>query len=183
MINFCNACGQSVSYKIPEGDDRPRYTCDSCGFIHYLNPRIIVGVLPIWREQVLLCRRAIEPRHGLWTLPAGFLENEETTIEGALRETWEEARAKVANESLYRIFNLPHISQVYMFYRAELSAGEFAAGPESLDVQLFDEVDIPWQALAFPVVGQTLRSYFEDRKSGDYPVQSLDIRTPAFKQL
>ncbi len=182
MIKFCNLCGASVSHRIPDEDDRPRYVCDACGFVHYQNPRVIVGVLPTWRDQVLLCKRAIEPRHGLWTLPAGFLENEETTMEGAMRETWEEARARVKNESLYRIFNLPHISQVYMFYRAELSSDEYAAGPESLDVQLFDELDIPWQELAFPVVSQTLRSYFEDRKVGNYPIQNLDIRFPVLKK-
>lgn len=182
MIKFCNTCGQSVSYRIPDDDDRLRYVCDACDFIHYENPRIVVGVLATWREQILLCKRAIEPRSGLWTLPAGFLENEETTLEGAVRETWEEARAKVEQERLYRIFNLPHISQVYMFYRAELSAKEFAAGPESLDVQLFDEADIPWQSLAFPVVDQTLRSYLEDRKIDNYPLQTLDIRTSVFKR-
>lgn len=182
MIKFCNACGGSVSHRIPDEDDRPRYICDSCGFIHYQNPRIVVGVLPTWEDRVLLCRRAIEPRHGLWTLPAGFLENQETIVEGALRETWEEARARVANESLYRIFNLPHISQVYVFYRAELHAEEYAAGPESLDVQLFAEADIPWREIAFPVVSQTLQGYFADRKRGDFPVQTLDIRFPALKK-
>lgn len=137
-----------------------------------------MGCLPVWEEQILLCRRAIHPRRGYWTLPAGFLENGETTIEGALRETLEEANARVEDESLYRLFDLPHISQVYMFYRARLSDIDFSAGIESLDVQLFSEADIPWEELAFPVIGVTLQDYFSDRKAGKFVTRISDISYP-----
>ncbi|ARN76105.1 NUDIX hydrolase [Oceanicoccus sagamiensis] len=170
-MKYCSECGQTVSKKIPEGEDRLRYVCTSCDTIHYQNPRIIVGTLPVYGEQVLLCRRAIEPRKGFWTLPAGFMENGETTLEGAVRESWEEARANLGNENLYRLFDLPYINQVYMFYRADLADLNFSAGPESLDVALFDEADIPWDEIAFPVVADTLREFFEDRKQGVYPVR------------
>jgi len=124
---------------------------------------------------VLLCRRAIEPRHGLWTLPAGFMENGESTLQGAVRETWEEARAKVANESFYRMFDLPHINQVYMFYRGDLVNGDYGVGPESLESALFAEAEIPWHDIAFPVVVETLREFFEDRKAGNFPVRATGL--------
>jgi ADP-ribose pyrophosphatase YjhB (NUDIX family) len=170
-MKYCSDCGQTVSKKIPEGDSQPRYVCDDCDTIHYQNPRIIVGTIPIIGEKVLLCRRAIEPRKGFWTLPAGFMENGETTLQGALRESWEEARANLANESLYRLFDLPYINQVYIFYRADLVDHSFSAGPESLDVALFTEDEIPWDEIAFPVVTDTLKELFEDRKTGVYPVR------------
>lgn len=143
--------------------------------MHYVNPRIVAGCLPVWEDRVLLCRRANEPRSGLWTLPAGFLENNETIVAGAARETLEEANAVVANLDLYTIFSLPHISQIYLFYRAEMASPEFAPGFESLDVALFEEQEIPWQALAFPVIRHTLEHYFGDRASGTFPVRSHDI--------
>jgi ADP-ribose pyrophosphatase YjhB (NUDIX family) len=170
-MKFCSECGKPVELRIPEGDDRHRHVCGHCDTIHYQNPRVIVGTLPVYEDKVLLCRRAIEPRSGLWTLPAGFMENAETTAEGALRETWEEACAKPANEQLYRMYDLPHINQVYVFYRAELLVPEFACGPESLDVRLFAEHEIPWQELAFRVVTQTLQDYFADRKSRRFEVK------------
>ena len=171
-MKYCSHCGETVNKRIPEGDDRLRYICDGCNTIHYQNPRIIVGVLPSADQQVLLCRRAIEPRKGFWTLPAGFMENGETTREGAVRETWEEAQAKVSDETLYRMFDLPYINQVYIFYRANLDQQQgFAAGIESLEVALFDEADIPWDELAFPVVADTLKEYFQDRREGHYPVR------------
>lgn len=174
-MNFCSNCGKPVEQRIPDGDDRPRYICSSCSLIHYQNPRIVVGCIATHDDKVLLCRRAIEPRHGFWTLPAGFMENGETTLQGAARETWEEARARVSNESFYRMFDLPHISQVYMFYRAELVDGEFGIGPESLESALFDEADIPWHHIAFPVVVETLREFFEDRKTGHFPVRTAGL--------
>ena len=174
-MKYCSACGAEVSKRIPEGDDRPRYVCNDCDTIHYQNPRMIVGVVPTVADRVLLCRRAIEPRKGFWTVPAGFLENGETTWVGAERETWEEARARVANPQLYRLFDLPHINQVYMFYRAELAGEDYSAGPESLEVKLFSEADIPWGEIAFPVVTHTLREFFDDYRSGDYPVRITDI--------
>ena len=144
--------------------------------IHYQNPKVVTGTLPIVDNRVLLCRRAIDPRKGLWTLPAGFLELGETTEEGAVRETWEEACARAEIDGLYTVFNLPHISQIYMFFRAHLPVPEFRAGEETLEAELFDESSIPWSELAFPVVTKTLEHFFRDRTIGDYPVRIEDIR-------
>ena len=181
-MKYCSECGHTVSQKIPEGDDRLRYVCDNCGAIHYQNPRLIVGTLPVYGDQVLLCRRAIEPRKGFWTLPAGFMENGETTVEGAVRESWEEARAKLSNEKLYRLFDLSYIDQVYMFYLADLVDGEFSAGPESLDVKLFNEADIPWDDIAFGVVVDTLKEFFADRKKGLFPVRISNTERTRLKR-
>ena len=170
-MKFCTSCGSNVALKIPEGDDRERFVCTSCDSIHYINPRVIVGCVPTHQGKVLLCKRAIEPRYGYWTLPAGFMENGETTPEGAARETWEEARARVSQLELYRIFDVPYISQVYMFYRCELDNGEFGVGPESLECGLYTEENIPWDEIAFPSVKETLRDYFSDVKSGHFPVR------------
>ena len=177
-MNYCSSCGSAVARRVPSGDNRERFVCDACGTIHYQNPKIVTGCLPIYGDQVLLCQRAIQPRQGLWTLPAGFLENGETSTEGAARETKEEACANVAIEGLYTVFNLPHISQVYMFFRAALLDLDFAPGFESTDVRLFREDEIPWQELAFPVVRDTLEHYFRDRTSGVYPVRVGDILHP-----
>lgn len=174
-MNFCSHCGHPVTQKIPAGDNRPRYVCDECERIHYQNPRIVAGCLPIHEDRVLLCKRSIEPRAGYWTLPAGFLENGETTANGALRETEEEANARVQILDIYTMFSLPHISQVYMFFRARLLDLEFSAGEETEEVRLFAEDEIPWDRLAFPVITQTLQHYFADRPSDQYPVRSLDI--------
>ena len=162
MIKFCTSCGAEVGLRIPEGDDRQRFVCVSCETIHYINPRVIVGCVPVFEGRILLCKRAIEPRRGYWTLPAGFMENGETTVQGAARETWEEARARVSDLELYRIFDVPHISQVYMFYRCEVVDGAFGVGPESSDSGLFLEQDIPWDEIAFPVIRETLQEYFVD---------------------
>ncbi|MCA0901882.1 NUDIX hydrolase [Microbulbifer agarilyticus] len=167
-MKFCSHCGHSVVFEIPVGDDRPRHLCHDCGAIHYVNPRVIVGVLPYLGEQVLLCKRAIEPRHGLWTLPAGFMENGETSEQGALRESWEEARASIRVDELFSVYDIPHINQVYLLYRGELTDTNFGPGPESLEVELFDEKDIPWREMAFPVMTQTLKHYFSDREKGSY---------------
>lgn len=175
-MKFCSTCGQPVVQRVPPGDDRKRFVCEACGAIHYQNPKIVTGCLPIYKDRVLLCKRAIAPRSGLWTLPAGFLENGETTIEGAIRETREEACVEVLVHGLYTVFNLPHISQIYMFFRADLASPSFSAGPESADVQLFEESQIPWDELAFPVVRDTLRHYFSDRPAGAFPVRVGDIR-------
>ncbi len=160
---------------MPEGDSRPRDVCDRCATIHYENPKVVAGCLATWEDRVLLCRRAIEPRRGLWTLPAGFMENEETTSEAAARETWEEARARVEIEGLYTLFNLPHISQVYMMFRARLCNLDFGPGVESLDVALFSEDEVPWDALAFPAVRETLKLYFADRGQAFYPFRAGDL--------
>lgn len=174
-MKFCTQCGSAVDLRIPEGDNVPRHVCARCGEIHYLNPKVVVGTVARWKERVLMCRRAIEPRYGLWTLPAGFLENDETTIEGAMRETLEEAAARVKIKQLYTLFNLPHINQVYVMFLADLTAPEFGPGPESLEVTLCDERDIPWDDIAFPVIEQTLKLYFEDRRRGRFGVHSGDI--------
>lgn len=175
-MKFCSNCGDSVSWRIPQGEDRPRYVCDSCSTVHYQNPRIVAGCIPDWEGRVLLCRRAIEPRYGLWTLPAGFMENGETTLQAAARETLEEACARVRVNGLYTLFNLPHIDQVYMIFRAQLQDLDFRPGAESVEVALFAEHEIPWDELAFPVVSETLRLYFSDRaKGGDFPVRVGDI--------
>ncbi len=174
-MRFCSYCGEGVSLRIPEGDNRERHVCGNCGVIHYQNPKIVAGCIPRWQDKVLLCRRAIEPRKGLWTLPAGFMENGETTEQAARRETHEEACAHVEALSLYTLFNLPNINQVYMFFRAELVAPEYASGSESLEVGLFTEREIPWKELAFPVVHESLRLYFSDLSSGTFHTYTGDI--------
>lgn len=174
-MRFCSNCGAPVARRVPSGDNRERFICDDCETIHYQNPRVVTGCLVTWQERVLLCKRAIDPRAGMWTLPAGFLENGETTQEGAARETWEEARARVRVHDLYTMFSLPHISQVYLFYRAELVDGTFAAGEETVDAALFAEDDIPWTELAFPVITKTLELYFRDRPQQTFPVRTHDI--------
>jgi ADP-ribose pyrophosphatase YjhB (NUDIX family) len=179
-MNFCSHCGNPVRQRVPSGDHRPRYVCDHCGAVHYQNPKVVAGCIPEWEDRLLLCRRAIEPRHGLWTLPAGFMENGETTAEGAARETMEEACARVAIIDLYALFNIPHINQVYLMFRARLLDPDFAAGNESLEVALFRETEIPWAKLAFPVVRETLRRYFDDRRRGHYGMHTGDI-TPEMK--
>ena len=178
-MNYCSECGASVTLKIPANDDRPRFVCDSCNTIHYQNPKIVAGALPVWGEQVLLCRRAINPRYGLWTLPAGFMENGETTEQAAARETREEANALVENLQLYTVVSLPHISQVYMMYRAQLPAADaFSAGTESLETRLFHEDEIPWNELAFHVVRKTLECFFQDRRKGSFGVHNLAFFPP-----
>jgi ADP-ribose pyrophosphatase YjhB (NUDIX family) len=170
-MKFCTSCGDTVILQIPIGDDRERFVCTSCELIHYSNPRVIVGCVPVFEGKVLLCKRAIEPRKNYWTLPAGFMENGETTLQGAARETWEEACARVSNLDLYRIFDVPYINQVYMFYRCDLDNGEYGVGPESLETELYEEQNIPWDQIAFPVVAETLREFFADSPSGEFPVR------------
>ena len=168
-MKFCPECGAPVELRIPPDDHRDRHVCPVCGAIHYLNPKLIVGAIPEWTDgRILLCRRAIEPRHGLWTLPAGFMENGETTLEGAARETLEEANARVEIGDLYSIYNIPHISQVQMLFRARLLDLDFSPGAESLEVKLFEEHEIPWGELAFRPVKYTLENYFADRKAGSF---------------
>ncbi|MDR2239270.1 MAG: NUDIX hydrolase [Zoogloeaceae bacterium] len=177
-MNYCSHCGAPVSLKIPAGDTLPRHVCDRCGLIHYTNPKLVVGAIPEWGDRILLCRRAIAPRLGLWTLPAGFMENAETTAEAAARETLEEACARVDIGALFTFINVPHINQVHIFYRARLRDPDFAPGPESLEVGLFEEAAVPWQEIAFRTVGLTLRHYFEDRKAGQYGFYTHDLTEP-----
>lgn len=174
-MNFCSACGASLKCYIPAGDNRERYVCDECGTIHYQNPRIIAGCVLHWEDRVLLCRRAIEPRLGCWTLPAGFMENGETTREAAAREALEEARAIAEQLALYGIYNLRHIDQVYVMFRGRLRDGMARTGHESLEVGLFGEAEIPWQSLAFTVVRETLQHFFRERKQGRFGVHYGDI--------
>jgi ADP-ribose pyrophosphatase YjhB (NUDIX family) len=167
-MNFCSACGARVEHRVPAGDTLPRFVCSQCGIIHYENPKIVVGCIPEWGNSILLCRRAIEPRIGLWTVPAGFMENGETTAQGAQRETLEEANANVEMLGLYALFNIPHINQVYMLFRARLLDLDFSAGAETLETALFEEQQIPWDRLAFATVKRTLKLYFSDRREGTF---------------
>ena len=180
-MNYCSVCAAPVEFRIPEGDNMPRHVCGSCNTIHYTNPKVVVGCIPEWGDTILLCRRAIEPRYGYWTLPAGFLEDYETTMEGAARETREEALAEVDISELYTLINLPQINQVYVMFRGTMRDGEFGAGEESLDVRLCREEDIPWDEIAFPVVEQTLKLYFRDRRRGRFGTYTGDITRPADK--
>lgn len=167
-MNFCSFCGEKVRQKIPQGDNRLRYVCDSCHTIHYENPKIVTGCIPEWEDKILLCQRAIEPRYGLWTLPAGFMENGESNREGAARETFEEARAKLVNMTLFSVFSIAHINQIYTMYRGELVDGKADVGEESLDVKLVGEADIPWNELAFQVVEENLKLYYQDMAAGKF---------------
>ena len=179
-MKFCSNCGAAVALKIPAGDTLPRHVCDACSTIHYQNPKMIVGCIAEWEDRILLCRRAIEPRLGLWTVPAGFMENGETTAQGAARETLEEANARVEVGPLYAVYNIPHINQVYILFRARLLDLDFSAGTESLEVKLFDEKDVPWDTIAFATVRNTLHHYYADRKAGEYRFHLGTIdRTPA----
>ncbi len=171
-MKFCSECGKSVVHRVPEGDNLPRFICEHCDIIHYQNPKLVVGCLPVWKEQVLLCKRAIEPSYGLWTLPAGFMENQESLEQAALRESVEEANANLEIENIYSVISLPHINQIYVLYRAKLLDLDFYAGSESLDVKLFTEDEITWEQLAFKTIKRTLRLFFEDRKQGHFPVHN-----------
>lgn len=177
-IKFCTACGTPVATRIPEGDNLPRAVCDNCGLIQYVNPKIVVGCVPVWEDRILMCKRAIEPRYGKWTLPAGFMENNETAAEGAAREAMEEANAKVEITDLYTVYSIPHISQVYMMFRGRLLDPTVSPGAESLEVKLVREDEIPWSELAFTMVKRTLAHFLEDRKTGIYLPRFGDIRPP-----
>ncbi|MET1254618.1 NUDIX hydrolase [Aliikangiella maris] len=175
-IKFCIQCGNSTHLTIPEMDTHHRHQCQTCGFIHYQNPNIIAGCLVYHREKVLLCKRAIEPRYGLWTVPAGFMENGESTRAAAIRETREEANAMVELKDLFFIANLVPINQVYMLYLAELVNEDFYAGIESLDVQLFSEQQIPWENLAFKTVEITLKKFFQARQNNQFELHEIEFK-------
>jgi len=174
-MKYCSECSAIVQLKIPEGDTFPRYICESCQTIHYQNPKIITGCIATWQGKILLCRRAIEPRYGLWTLPAGFMENNETAQQGAARETMEEAQAKITDVKLFGVFNIPHISQVYMMFSGEVKDGKSAPGQESIEVEWFEEANIPWKELAFPVVQESLELHFLDKVRQRVTVHYGDI--------
>ncbi len=168
-MNYCNNCGQPLTYHMPPGDDRSRYCCKSCGAIHYQNPKMVVGCIPEMEDKILFCRRAIEPCYGKWTLPAGYLENGETVSAGARRETFEEARARVEILMPYALYNICYVNQIYLMFRGRLMDRDFSPGGESLEVELFSEAEIPWDEIAFRVIEETLVQYFKDRKTGLYP--------------
>ena len=172
---FCSNCGHAITRRVPEGDSRVRDCCDRCGAIHYVNPRPVVGTIPVWNDQVLLCRRAIEPRLGYWTLPAGFMEVGESSAEGARRETEEEACARIELGPLFSMIDVPAVEQLHIFYRARLLDLDFAAGAETTEVRLFSEPDIPWDRIAFRTVLTTLRLFFEDRSKGLYGTHTSEI--------
>ena len=174
-MNYCSNCGNPLRFDIPPGDDRTRYICDMCGNIYYENPKMVVGCIPEWKDEILLCRRAIEPRYGMWTLPAGFLESGETVSEGALRETYEEAGTNVEIIAPYMMVNLVFISQIYFMFRSRLVNLDYAAGTESLEVRLFREETIPWENIAFSAIRATLKQYFKDRNNGMFSFRITDI--------
>lgn len=174
-IRHCRDCGAPTEYRVPPDDNRPRAVCTACGTIHYENPLNVVGTVPVWEDKVLLCRRAIEPRYGLWTLPAGFMELNETTAQGAQRETDEEAGAQIELQGLYGVLNVVRVGQVHLFYRARMLSTELNPGPETLEARLFSEAEIPWEDLAFRTVREMLRLYFEDRRQGHFGVHCADI--------
>jgi ADP-ribose pyrophosphatase YjhB (NUDIX family) len=186
-MKFCSECAYPVVLQIPEGDNRPRYVCAQCETIHYHNPKLVVGSIPVWdadgQVRVLLCKRAIEPRHGFWTLPAGFMENSETTSEAAERETVEEAGADIEIGDLFSMLNVAQVHQVHLFYLARLRNLDYKAGVESLDVQLFAEHEIPWDDLAFPTIRKTLELFFADcvqirETGGRFGFHTHDITHP-----
>ena len=185
-MKYCSECAHAVSLLIPPDDNRPRYVCEQCGTIHYQNPKLVIGSIPVWEQDgkvsILLCKRAIEPRHGYWTLPAGFMENNETTTDAAIRETEEEAGANIKLHNLFSLLNVPHVHQVHLFYRATLLDLNYKAGIESLEVKLFTEADIPWNDIAFPTVAHTLKFFFSDLKKikegGMYDFHTHDIVKP-----
>jgi ADP-ribose pyrophosphatase YjhB (NUDIX family) len=175
-IKHCRNCGQAVVYRVPDdGDTRERAVCPACGTIHYENPLNVVGTVPYWGDRVLLCKRNIEPRWGKWTLPAGFMELGETTLEGAARETDEESGAKVEMEDLVSVISVPRVGQVHLFYRARLLSDQFAPGHETIEARLFSEDEIPWEEIAFKTVRETLLRYFDDRRHGRHQVHNLEV--------
>jgi ADP-ribose pyrophosphatase YjhB (NUDIX family) len=174
-IKHCRECGSAVVYRVPADDNRERAVCPVCATIHYQNPLNVVGTVPVFGDRVLLCKRAIEPRHGFWTLPAGFMEMGETTAAGALRETIEEAGAEVEMQGLYTVLNVVRVGQIHLFYRARMLSERLDPGNETLEARLFDEAEIPWDQIAFRTVKQTLQHFFADRQRGVFDVHCGDI--------
>lgn len=175
MIRYCKLCGSNVNFIVPPGDSLPRHVCPACGHIHYENPRVVVGCVATWETQILLCRRAIEPQLGFWTLPAGFMENGETTAQGAQRETWEEAGARIIVDAPFAMINIAHINQVHLFYRGHLTSPSFSAGEESLEVALVEAENIPWPDLAFRSVSLCLERFLADRAAGQFGFHESDL--------
>ena len=174
-MNFCSNCGARVDFRIPPGDHLPRHICDNCNTIHYSNPRLVVGSIPRWEDKILLCKRAIEPRHGYWTLPAGFMEHNETLQQAAAREAHEEALADLAIGDFYSAVSVTVAGQVHVWFLSELVDGQYGVGEESLESELVHPKDIPWDALSFPSVEYALRRYVEDLEKGTFGVHLTEI--------
>lgn len=175
-IKHCKNCGTAVVYRQPDdGDTKNRAVCPACNTVHYENPLNVVGTVPVWGDKVLLCKRNIEPRKGKWTLPAGFMELDETTSEGAARETVEEAGAQFEMQSLFSVLSVPKVGQVHLFYRAKLTSDRFDPGYETQEAKLFTEAEIPWDEIAFRTVKVTLERFFADSALGTYSVHQVDI--------
>ena len=175
-IKHCRNCGSAVEYRVPDdGDTKERAVCPVCHTVHYENPLNVVGTIPHWGDQVLLCKRNIEPRFGKWTLPAGFMELHETVVEGAARETVEEAGALFEMGDFFSLVNIPRVGQVHMFYRAKLLSDQFDPGFETMEAKLFFEDEIPWDEIAFKTVGETLKRFFADRRLGRYAIHVFEI--------
>jgi len=178
-IKHCRQCGAAVQHRLPDdGDTRVRAICPACGTVHYQNPLNVVGTVPVWGadgEQVLLCLRNIEPRRGKWTLPAGFMELDESTAAGAVRETIEEAGAQIELQGLFTVLSVARVGQVHLYYRARLLSDQFAPGYETIEARLFSEDQIPWDELAFRTVKVTLEHYFADRRRGQFQVHNGEI--------
>lgn len=178
-INFCSSCGAEMEERIPEDDDHMRAVCTRCSHIHYENPKVVVGCIPVQGDRILMCRRNIEPRKGKWTLPAGFLENGESVQDGAVRETLEETRAEVDIVGPYRMFNIVFVHQIYLMFLADLKDQAFGPTKESSEVRLFSAHEIPWDDIAFEVIRQTLKDFLADRKNRSYPFEIKDLTPPA----
>jgi ADP-ribose pyrophosphatase YjhB (NUDIX family) len=180
-IKHCKTCGIAVVYRLPDdGDTKPRAVCPACNTVHYENPLNVVGTIPILidaqgQHLVLLCKRNIEPRKGYWTLPAGFMELNETSAQGAARETDEEAGAQIEMQGLFTLINVQRVGQVHFYYRAKLLSEVFDIGYETLEARLFTEADIPWDNLAFHTVRGTLEHYFADARAGVFGMHHFDI--------
>ena len=187
-MKYCSTCGARVTLTVPAGDNRERYVCVDCGDIHYQNPNVVVGTIPVHIDDngvpsILLCLRSIEPRHGYWTLPAGFLENGETSTTGALRETEEESCAAIENLQLFRVFNVAQVNQIHMFFNADLPKAEFSPTPESSEVKLFGFDQIPWEELAFPTVHKALKDYIEHWPNQAFSIAMVDIDNRYWRRM
>lgn len=175
MIHFCTQCGAEVAYAVPKGDNRHRHICTVCSHIHYENPRLVVGCIATWEDRILICKRAIEPRLGFWTLPAGFMENSETTAQAAMRETYEEAGAEVIIDAPFAMISIADINQVHMFYRGRLANATYSAGEESLEVALVEASNIPWHDLAFRSVKLCMQHFLDDRQRGTFGFHEAEL--------
>ena len=174
-MRYCSNCAAPLARRVPPGDNLERWVCDRCGEIHYQNPKLVVGCVPEFEGRILLCRRAIEPRYGYWTLPAGFMENGETAAQAALRETIEEAGTRVELGAPFSMISVPHVNQVHLFFLGRLLDLEFRFGDETLEVALYEEAAVPWKDIAFRTVATTLRHWFADRSRGAFGFHAEDI--------